>query len=192
MSRGAWVRALLASLLLGVAGASGAVPASAHSQLVSSTPEDGAVLSAPPTEVAFTFDEDLLAGVDVIAITDADGNVVTSTPVEPQGPTVRMPWPAGLPAGMYQVSYRVVSGDGHPVTGAITITVEAAPSAPPVATPVASPSNAISSPMPAPVQSPPTQTDDGGSTAPVIGIVIGVAVVAAVIALLIGWRRRSR
>ena len=33
------------------------------------------------------------------------------------------PWPAGLPDGVYQVAYRVVSRDGHPVIGANSFTV---------------------------------------------------------------------
>jgi len=114
--------ALLTGLVLVM---TGAPAASAHTSLISSSPEDGAVLPSAPTEVALTFDEDLLPGADVMALTDAQGNVIVTQPVTPDGPTVRLPWPPGLPAGEYQIGYRVVSGDGHPVDGAIVVTVNA-------------------------------------------------------------------
>ncbi len=92
--------------------------ANAHSKLVSTSPSDGAVLTTAPPEVVLTFDENLLQGANTISINDDLGNVIATTPVEPDGPTIRTPWPADLPAGRYQVAYRIVSGDGHPVIGA--------------------------------------------------------------------------
>jgi methionine-rich copper-binding protein CopC len=99
--------------------------ANAHSQLASSTPADGAVLDAAPDLVTLVFNEDLLPDANTMAIVDASGNVVSSTPVQPVGPQVSIPWPQDLPAGEYQVSYRVVSGDGHPVLGAISFSYAA-------------------------------------------------------------------
>ncbi|MDD2857502.1 MAG: copper resistance protein CopC [Candidatus Nanopelagicales bacterium] len=106
------------------------VSGQAHSKLVTSSPANGAVLATAPAAVSFTFDEPLLPGVDTISINDADGQNVSSTSVEPRGNTVSTNWPAGLPAGTYQVAYRIVSGDGHPVTGAITFSYGVAGSAP--------------------------------------------------------------
>jgi methionine-rich copper-binding protein CopC len=97
-----------------------AVSGQAHSKLVTSSPANGAVLQAAPAAVVFTFDEALLPGVDTISINDEAGQNVSSTAVDPRGNTISSSWPAGLPAGTYQVAYRIVSGDGHPVTGAIT------------------------------------------------------------------------
>ena len=108
---------LVASALLG------AGQATAHSQLISTIPSDGALLNEPPQSVVLTFDEALIPEVDSISINDAAGNVVASPAVEPVGSTLTVPWPAGLPDGVYQVAYRVVSGDGHPVIGAISFTV---------------------------------------------------------------------
>jgi methionine-rich copper-binding protein CopC len=101
-------------LLFGVAPG----PAHAHSKLVSTSPSDGAVLTVAPDEVVLTFDENLLQGTNTISINDDLGNVIITTPAEPQGSTIRAPWPADLPPGTYQVAYRIVSADGHPVTGA--------------------------------------------------------------------------
>ena len=95
----------------------------AHAQLTSTTPADGATLAAPPAAVTFTFDADLLPGTNTISINDDHGNVVASQQVQPDGPSVSVAWPAALEVGTYQVAYRVVSADGHPVTGAITFTI---------------------------------------------------------------------
>ena len=105
----------------------GAGQAAAHSQLLSTIPADGATLNEPPQSVVLTFDEALIPEVESISINDAAGNVVASPTVEPVGSTLTVPWPVGLPDGVYQVAYRVVSGDGHPVIGAISFTVGTAP-----------------------------------------------------------------
>jgi len=101
-----------------------ATPVDAHTSLVTSDPPDGAVLVTAPDAVTFTFDEPLLQGTNVVAINREDGTVVVSAPVAPDGTQVRLPWPADLGPGRYQVAYRVVSADGHPVTGAIWIQVQ--------------------------------------------------------------------
>jgi len=120
----------LAIVLAAAALATSAIaPADAHSRLVSTSPADGAVLSEPPATVSFTFDEDLLPGTDTISVNDDAGNVIATAAVEPEGATISMPWPAEATSGTYQVAFRVVSGDGHPVTGAISLTVSGQPTA---------------------------------------------------------------
>ena len=124
--RRVWAGAGVITVMLAGAVALGVAPAGAHSQLLSTSPVDGAVLTEPPSSVVLTFNEALIPDVDSISINDAMGNVVASRSVEPVGATLSVPWPDGLPAGAYQVAYRVVSGDGHPVTGAITFTITGA------------------------------------------------------------------
>ena len=52
--------------------------------------------------------------------------------VSTSGPTVSVPVAPFGPAGRYQVGYRVVSGDGHPVEGSTTFTLtKAGPGTPP-------------------------------------------------------------
>lgn len=95
----------------------------AHSQLLSSNPADGATLVEPPASIVLTFNEALIPDVDSVSINDVMGHVVSSQSIEPDGAVLSVPWPAGFPAGIYQVAYRVVSGDGHPVVGAINFTI---------------------------------------------------------------------
>jgi methionine-rich copper-binding protein CopC len=100
----------------------GSTAASAHSGLESSTPADGSVITQAPASIAFTFDEELLADADSISLNAADGTNIASAKVQPTGNTVELPWPSDLAPGSYQAAYRVVSADGHPVTGAISFT----------------------------------------------------------------------
>ncbi|MDO5504179.1 MAG: copper resistance protein CopC, partial [Actinomycetia bacterium] len=88
-----------------------------HAMLLSSSPQDGEQLGSTE-EVSLTFNEDIspdfvqleVRGPDgVVSVADptVDGAVVTQ-PIEPTS------------AGEHVLSYRVVSADGHPVSGEVT------------------------------------------------------------------------
>jgi methionine-rich copper-binding protein CopC len=163
-----------------------AAPASAHSDIKSTSPVDGAVLETPPAEVRLTFDTPLLDDTDTISINDENGNVVKSIHPKPEGDSVAIPWPAGTPAGTYQVAYRVVCGDGHPVVGAISVTVNSASVAdiaPATSSPTAAALAANETAAP-PSNSPPTSD----SSLPLI--TGAVVLVAAVIVLIVALLRR--
>lgn len=110
----------LASLtsLLFVLGGTSAVYG--HASLTSSNPEDGSQLSAPPSFVELTFNEELLPDTVEIAVTTEAAGLIAGTEFATVGPTVQVTWPQNLPDDTYKVAYRVVSNDGHPITGAIT------------------------------------------------------------------------
>lgn len=104
--------------------------------LVGSNPSSGNTLAKLPAEVSFTFDENVAvpAYVSVIApdgmnlaVGDADVLDATVTQrIDPNGPD-----------GEYTMSFRVVSGDSHPVIGSVSFAVAGQSSASPsVATPV--------------------------------------------------------
>ncbi len=97
--------------------------AAGHASLTSSDPADGAELAVAPEEVTLTFSEELLNELVEVSILDASGELVMATEAEqtpPPGTAVMVPWPTDLPAGQYSVAFRVVSEDGHPVTGQVT------------------------------------------------------------------------
>jgi len=99
-------------------------PAHAHSDLRSSDPADGAVLTGPPAQVSFTFNEDLLDQGNAITVTElATDTRLAVGPVQVDASTVSVAWPEASPAGDYRAAYRVVSADGHPIDGTITFTV---------------------------------------------------------------------
>jgi copper transport protein len=115
--------AVLGSLLL-------ASPAAAHAELVDIAPANGAQLTRPPTEVRMTFTESVNLVDDGIRLVDHVGATVRTPDPTVDGRTVTWPMPADLPEGPYVVTWRVVSTDGHPVSGAFSFGVGTAAAAP--------------------------------------------------------------
>ena len=116
---------LLAVLLL--AQLAGASPASAHAELVTSTPANGSRLTAAPEQVTLEFTESVGLVDGGLRLLDADGRLVETAEPTVEGATVRWPMPAKLPTGRYLVDWRVVSQDSHPVAGAFSFGVGVAP-----------------------------------------------------------------
>ena len=108
--------AVLWSLLL-------ASPAAAHAELVDIAPENGALLTRPPTEVRMTFTESVNLVNDGIRLVDHVGATVPTPDPTVDGRTVTWPMPTDLPEGHYLVTWRVLSKDGHPVSGAFSFGV---------------------------------------------------------------------
>lgn len=126
------MRALILVALLLTSLASGRA-ALAHAVLLETSPANGAILETAPREVMLRFNE----SVAPIALTLVGRNGPVSVP--PESVTVRdtalhAALPDRLPPGSYVVSYRVVSADSHPVSGAFLFAVgtpsRAAPTAP--------------------------------------------------------------
>jgi methionine-rich copper-binding protein CopC len=103
------------------------VPTSAvaHSSRVETNPADGATLDTLPADATVTFDEAPKAAD--VALAGPDGKV-DKLKIEATGSTIKAQLPADGPRGVYTLSYRVVSADGHPVTGSTTFTVTTGPS----------------------------------------------------------------
>jgi copper transport protein len=95
-------------------------PASAHAELVDSTPANGARLDKPPAQVTLTFTEGVNLIDGGIRLVDSLGDPVSTPAPSVDGRTVRWRMPSGLDNGKYLVSWRVVSADGHPVQGAFS------------------------------------------------------------------------
>jgi methionine-rich copper-binding protein CopC len=161
-------------------------PALAHSRLESSDPADGASLATPPSKVTLTFNEAMTAGPGFTTITViGPGNTAWQQgDTQVSGDSVSIAVKPLGPAGVYQVGYRVVSDDGHPVSGSVSFTLTApgpgaASAAPTVApTTAAAPAPATTSAT-APAAAAPA--DSGGApvwpwiVAAVVAVGIGVA-----------------
>jgi methionine-rich copper-binding protein CopC len=174
-------------LALGILIAGPTAPALAHTDLVVSTPTDGAQLATVPDEIQLTFSEDLLPESVVVSVADSAGMVIRVLELEVDGSVVTVTWPPGLSGTDYTVNYRVVSQDGHPVTGSVSFTVDSPPSAASAVAPTA----ASTTPT-VPTTTEPTTTEPTSSSAPAIaaiaaGLAVGIAV--ALVFLLVGRRR---
>lgn len=117
---------LLLGALLGL-GLLLAAPASAHAELVGSSPGDGARVASAPHRVVLRFDEAVV--IDALAsmhVTDEAGKRVEKGDLfnpHGNGALVAIHLHRGLGDGTYTVAYRLLSDDGHPVTGTIRFVV---------------------------------------------------------------------
>jgi methionine-rich copper-binding protein CopC len=98
--------------------------ANAHAQLSSSNPAKNQIVRTLPSLVWLEFDGDLLSFGDKqihkITVTNSRKKRVDIGGPIVGGARISTKLKAGLPAGKYFVSYRVVSEDGHPVEGSYT------------------------------------------------------------------------
>jgi copper transport protein len=95
-----------------------ATPAAAHAELVNITPANGAQLKTPPTQVQMTFTESVSLIDGGIRLVDEVGRTVPTPDPTVDEHIVTWPMPADIPKGAYIITWRVVSADGHPVSGA--------------------------------------------------------------------------
>lgn len=114
------LRALLASLLLTLVSAGGAL---AHAQLLAADPADNAVLQAWPEAVTLTFNEPVT--VLAAALIGPDGGREDLLAGATGGEAVAVSLPTGGGQGTHIVSWRVISADGHPIAGSLVFSVGA-------------------------------------------------------------------
>jgi hypothetical protein len=177
------------------------VPAAAHNELIGSDPADEATLDTAPTQVVLEFDQPVQTDFGLVAVLDATGVHHEQGGPEVVGSTVTQALGA-LEPGTYEISYRVGSADGHPITGTLTFTV-AGPRSTPAATPEVSSGSAEPSPSAsdphegmdhgdhASPTAEPVDTTDAGGTSPLLlgaGGVAAAAVLAAVVYFAMGGR----
>lgn len=99
-----------------------AAPAAAHNQLTGSTPRDGARVAEPPEHVELRFLSRVDEDKTKISITGPDDVDATGGQPSFDGKKVSVPFTPGA-AGLYIVGYRVVSADGHPISGEVRFTL---------------------------------------------------------------------
>ena len=107
-----------------------ATPAAAHAVLVSSSPAASAVVPEAPAQVVITFSEGVRKVPGKVRVIAPDGSRADRGEPTFQGAEVTIPVDPSAGRGTYLVSYRVISADSHPVSGAFTYSV-GAPSEPP-------------------------------------------------------------
>ena len=174
-------------LLISLALFGGAVPASAHADLVSTTPVDGAVLESAPRTLTLSFNSTLLEGMVEVAVSNFAGELVSGVLVESVGTDAIAQWPADLPGDTYKVAYRIVSQDGHPVTGSLRFsypnseTVTAELEVTTLDDPISEPETAV-----------PRVTEEPASDSESMLVwVLGFVALALVVAGYFIWRKRS-
>jgi methionine-rich copper-binding protein CopC len=114
--------ALGCALVAGALTLAAPLAASAHDELIDSTPTSGQTLTELPSTFSVTMNEPLLtldgSNSFALQITDAAGNYYGDGCLTEDGATLSTPAALGV-AGSYTLAWQVVSNDGHPVSGEI-------------------------------------------------------------------------
>jgi copper transport protein len=115
----------LALLLPGVA--------AAHATLEGTQPERGATVRTEPSQVVFRFDQPVEGNFGAVRVYDTRGQRVDEGDAfhpNGSGPKLGVHLKPGLAHGTYTATYRVVSADGHIVSGGFVFSIGAPGGAP--------------------------------------------------------------
>lgn len=115
--------ALIAAALLCMMALLGVNSASAHDELVATTPTQGAVLETSPKEFVLSFSGALKQIGTIIKLQSADGEPVETTFII-AGRDLTVTPVSALPNGEYSLVTRVVSSDGHPIDKKLEFSVK--------------------------------------------------------------------
>lgn len=184
-------------------------PARAHDVLQETSPQDGAQLTEAPEELVLTYSGQISDLGTQVQVTGPQGPATDGEP-EVQGREVVQPLADELPAGDYEVAWRVTSSDGHPISGTLGFTVtedtpaDTAPAttAPVTSAPAGTGDSATQQPAdaapttPAPPATPATeqaqddQDQQEGSGIPAWGWVVAALALLAALGAGLALRRR--
>ncbi len=100
--------------------------ASAHAVLEGTEPISGATAKREPKQIAFSFSEPVEGNFGAIRVYDGDGaRVEAGESFHPggKGEFLATRLKPGLSKGTYTATYRVISADGHPVSGGLVFSI---------------------------------------------------------------------
>ena len=118
--------------------------ASAHTELLNTSPAANSEVLASQANISLTFGEPpLVEGAAIVVITST-GEMLDSPVPTLEGASLSIPWPANLVPGIVTVQWRASADDGHVLSGEFSFNYTAAaeggialnPSATPEATPM--------------------------------------------------------
>lgn len=98
-------------------------PALAHDALIASSPEDEQTLDSAPEEVRLTFSGRPMDVSTAVLVLDSESEAVATTEPLVEEHDVSVELPPEMADGGYAVRWRVVSSDGHPISGSFTFQV---------------------------------------------------------------------
>jgi methionine-rich copper-binding protein CopC len=87
--------------------------ATAHTDLVGSSPVADSDVNAAQEFISITFAEPMLMEGAAIVVVDSTGTTLDSPAPTQEGATLSIPWPAGLTPGNVTVQWRATGADGH-------------------------------------------------------------------------------
>ncbi|MDW4572253.1 copper resistance protein CopC [Microbacterium sp. M3] len=194
-----WV--LLAALLLAFAAMlSTASPAQAHDELIGTDPAAGATVDALPAALTLTYSAEIADddGASVVEVTDAAGTSLVAGAPTVRDNTLTQPL-EGEASGAVTVLWKVVSSDGHPISGEYSFTVAGNPAPAPTETTAPTPTETAAptetaEPTPSATETVPADEDSTFADVwpwVIVGLV-AIALGGAVVYLLASRARREK
>ena len=114
---------LVGSVLAVAITLTGATAASAHDDLISSTPIPGEQLASAPAEIRLEFASDIMSiGANIMVIDETGKDWASAEPVL-AGTIATVALEPEMPEAGYQVRWQVVGSDGHPTSGFVPFTI---------------------------------------------------------------------
>ncbi len=92
-------------------------PAAAHAVLLRSEPSPQTTVKEPPEAVRLRFSEPVEVAFGAVRVFDVDGKRVDTGKITTAAGRREVVVPASMPEGTFTVTWRVVSTDGHRITG---------------------------------------------------------------------------
>jgi methionine-rich copper-binding protein CopC len=185
---------IFGSILLAGLGLFGPISsASAHTDLVSTSPAADSDVNASQATISLTFAEPTLVDGAAIIVKNSNGDILDSPAPTLDGSTLSIPWPMDLTPGQVTIEWRATGDDGHVLSGDFGFNYTAAAeggmapspaaSAEPIMTALATP-EAIAMPL---------AIDDAPADASNNDLVIRIAIVSLVGLVAAGlFLRRSK
>ncbi|MBJ7341066.1 MAG: copper resistance protein CopC [Mycolicibacterium sp.] len=159
--------------------------AAAHTALTGSDPAKDASVAVTPTAITLTFTEDINPAFANVVVNSPDGRNLVSGPPRVEGPSITADVKQDRPeAGMYTVAYRVVSADGHPVSGSYGFTVVGAPG-------VSPPPSTLATSAPSVASAPPESSGPLGSDSKT-SVLLAAAAGLTLGGVIVFWQSRKR
>ncbi|MCX6416302.1 MAG: copper resistance protein CopC [Actinobacteria bacterium] len=171
--------------------------ATAHTELLSTSPAADSDVNASQETISLTFAEPPLVDGAAIVVMNSSGDILDSPAPALDGASLYIPWPADLTPGKVTVQWRATADDGHVLSDEFVFNYTAAaeggmapspaastlPSAEPMMTALATP-EAIAMPL---------AIDDSPAEAGNNNLVMGIAIVSLVGLVVAGlYLRRSK
>lgn len=119
-------RIIGASLLAGLGLLAPITSASAHTDLISTSPAKDSDVNASQESISLTFAEPPLVDGAAIVVMNSTGDILDSPAPALSGASLSIPWPADLTPGLVTVQWRATADDGHVLSGEFVFNYTAA------------------------------------------------------------------
>ena len=194
------IQRIIGAILLAALGLfAPASSASAHTELLSTSPAADSDVNTSQETISLTFAEPPLVDGAAIVVMNSSGDILDSPAPALDGASLYIPWPADLTPGNVTVQWRATADDGHVLSGEFVFNYTAAAEGGMAASPAASavPSESAE-PMMTALATPevvamPLAIEDAPAEAGNNNLVMGIAIVSLVGLVVAGlYLRRSK